>query len=411
MTRSQAATLVLLVFCFGINEGSIDFWKNLHDAAEKGKADLMKNIEDHVKNIQTTAENAHAKWNLITVNNQRVKKLETDLAAVSSTVRRLDQTMRQLASQQNKLRGDVSRHAHDHPNQKPNRLEDIFHRTMSKQERHIKGLDRLLQQMQAKVNRLETTTSSAAQNNNNELRKQIQRNENEIKQQKEQSKHQEQRLMAEMNHLRSIVHNKGDSYIPPFYPGTGAHSANMQDNINRLQSQVSAIMANQKGEKAENERLFALISELQNKKNDKMEPTSNVQHADLPVDVQAFEKEHLDQAMDDNLTTIVNDLQGQVQRLEERPYVGHCEVGVLGLPWNADGKAGYGGRGSVTFSKTFRTVPVVSTALYKLYHTGNQPVGIVVSADDVTEKGFRLKLYGWDQTKLYSAGVQWMACG
>ncbi|XP_078664755.1 uncharacterized protein LOC144907500 [Branchiostoma floridae x Branchiostoma belcheri] len=124
-----------------------------------------------------------------------------------------------------------------------------------------------------------------------------------------------------------------------------------------------------------------------------------------------FAKGHLNQPNVANLSAVITDLQGQVQRLQERPYVGHCEVGMLGLKWNAEGKNGYGGTAPVNFSKMFRTVPVVSAALYRLYHTGYQPVGIVVGTDKITEKGFLLKIHGWDQTKLYSAGVQWMACG
>ncbi|XP_066269454.1 kinesin-1 heavy chain-like [Branchiostoma lanceolatum] len=364
---------------------------------------------------QNTAETNKAKWNLVAANSQRVRKLGSDLSAVSAAVSRLEDNMRALSSKQNQLRGDVgavTRDVQDKEKQKPDHMgfEARFHRTMSRHEGFIKDLDKRLQQVQQKLKSLETAVSSATRDSN-ELRKRVDRNGNEIKRQKEQSRLQERRLMSEMNNLRSTVRNTRNmnDYKLPIFPGKSPNSDDVQGDVSQLQAQVSAILATQRSERSKSDRLFALISELQDKKDDKVNPSGIVQHRqELQMAFPAFAK---DQPKDFNLTAVFSDLQDQVRRLEKRPYVGHCEVGVLGLPWKADGKTDYGGSGAVKFSKTFRTVPVVSAALYRLYHAGYQPVGIVVSADDITEKGFQLKIYGWDQTKLYSAGVQWMACG
>ncbi|XP_019632836.1 PREDICTED: uncharacterized protein LOC109476349 [Branchiostoma belcheri] len=285
---------------------------------------------------------------------------------------------------------------------------------MTRQERLLKVLDRQEDVIQQRLNDLEKTSSSSAQNCNN-LRQKVERNTNEVQKQNNEFRQQERRLsnlVTEMNSLGSVLHSmhekKGGKV--PVFPGLPTHNINVQADVSRLQAQVDTILATLNAEKSKSDQLFALISELQHQKDGKVAPNISVQPKYKKYDP-FFGKGHLNQPNVANLSAVVTDLQDQVQRLQERPYVGHCEVGMLGLKWNAEGKNGYGGTAPVNFSKTFRTVPVVSAALYRLYHTGYQPVGIVVGTDKITEKGFLLKIHGWDQTKLYSAGVQWMACG
>lgn len=99
----------------------------------------------------------------------------------------------------------------------------------------------------------------------------------------------------------------------------------------------------------------------------------------------------------------------QIETLQNRKTI-QCESGVIGkhtskppLSWPYIQ--------SVKFKSHFEERPTVTYGLYFLDSDHRTNLRVITEITDVTKTGFRVKLLSWDDTKLYGATINWMACG
>uniref|UniRef100_A0A8W8L1S7 H-type lectin domain-containing protein n=1 Tax=Magallana gigas TaxID=29159 RepID=A0A8W8L1S7_MAGGI len=66
---------------------------------------------------------------------------------------------------------------------------------------------------------------------------------------------------------------------------------------------------------------------------------------------------------------------------------------------------------SVKFKSHFEERPTVTYGLYFLDSDRSTNLRVITEITDVTKTGFRMKLTSYDDSKLYGAKINWMACG
>lgn len=98
----------------------------------------------------------------------------------------------------------------------------------------------------------------------------------------------------------------------------------------------------------------------------------------------------------------------QIETLQNRKTI-ECESGVLGK--YAIPPPSWPYIQSVKFKSHFEERPTVTYGLYFLDSDHSKNLRVVTEITDVTKTGFRVKLSSWNDTKLYGAKINWMACG
>lgn len=66
---------------------------------------------------------------------------------------------------------------------------------------------------------------------------------------------------------------------------------------------------------------------------------------------------------------------------------------------------------SVQFQSHFEERPTLTYGLYFLDSDRSTNLRVITEITDVTKTGFRMKLTSYDDSKLYGAKINWMACG
>ncbi|XP_035671541.1 uncharacterized protein LOC118412649 [Branchiostoma floridae] len=101
----------------------------------------------------------------------------------------------------------------------------------------------------------------------------------------------------------------------------------------------------------------------------------------------------------------------RIQDLEQRDYVERCESGDLGTPSHAF-TSGNGDRHvdlTATFSRAFRTTPVVTVGLRHVDHFATE-IRVSATVQSVSTTSLTVRIGTWVDSRLYAANVYWMAC-
>eukprot|EP00058_Branchiostoma_floridae_P027356 XP_002612847.1 hypothetical protein BRAFLDRAFT_67203 [Branchiostoma floridae] len=101
----------------------------------------------------------------------------------------------------------------------------------------------------------------------------------------------------------------------------------------------------------------------------------------------------------------------RIQDLEQRDYVERCESGDLESPTNVF-TSGDGYRYldvTATFSRAFRTTPVVTVGLRSLDHYAGH-IRVRASLASVSTTSLTVRISTWSSSQLYYANVNWLAC-
>ncbi|CAH1270910.1 Hypp4509 [Branchiostoma lanceolatum] len=121
-----------------------------------------------------------------------------------------------------------------------------------------------------------------------------------------------------------------------------------------------------------------------------------------------------DQTMKEEIQQLqitVAELSAKHKNIQQRPSVERCESGELETP-DAAFISGFGRRSldvSATFSRAFRTPPVVTVGLKHVDHfTGHIHVSTTVAS--VSTTSLTVRIATWGGSRLYFAAVYWMAC-
>ncbi|XP_035671529.1 uncharacterized protein LOC118412640 isoform X2 [Branchiostoma floridae] len=122
-------------------------------------------------------------------------------------------------------------------------------------------------------------------------------------------------------------------------------------------------------------------------------------------------KDQMHQADIQQLQTEMGAKDQRIQDLEQRDYIERCESGVFETPDDVF-TSGDGDRHldlTATFSRAFRTTPVVTVGLTSLDHfpghTRAKATVVSVSTTSLT-----VRIGTWASSQLYAAYVHWMAC-
>nr|XP_034301936.1 uncharacterized protein LOC105339820 isoform X2 [Crassostrea gigas] len=98
----------------------------------------------------------------------------------------------------------------------------------------------------------------------------------------------------------------------------------------------------------------------------------------------------------------------QIEALQNRKTM-KCESGVVVKYANPPPSWPY--IQSVKFKSHFEERPTVTYGLYFLDSDRSTNLRVITEITDVTKTGFRMKLTSYDDSKLYGAKINWMACG
>nr|XP_034301932.1 uncharacterized protein LOC105339822 isoform X2 [Crassostrea gigas] len=98
----------------------------------------------------------------------------------------------------------------------------------------------------------------------------------------------------------------------------------------------------------------------------------------------------------------------QIEALQNRKTM-ICESGVVVKYANPPPSWPY--IQSVKFKSHFEERPTVTYGLYFLDSDRSTNLRVITEITDVTKTGFRMKLTSYDDSKLYGAKINWMACG
>eukprot|EP00058_Branchiostoma_floridae_P027338 XP_002612829.1 hypothetical protein BRAFLDRAFT_67223 [Branchiostoma floridae] len=123
------------------------------------------------------------------------------------------------------------------------------------------------------------------------------------------------------------------------------------------------------------------------------------------------------QAMKAEMQQLQNEMVAKDQRiqdLEQRDYIERCQSGVFETPFDAFTSKSRDRHIELktTFSRAFRTTPVVTVGLATLDHLNDGDVNIRVASSVVyvSTTSLTVRIGTWNYSKLYSAKVYWMAC-
>ncbi|XP_078613939.1 uncharacterized protein LOC144883366 [Branchiostoma floridae x Branchiostoma japonicum] len=104
----------------------------------------------------------------------------------------------------------------------------------------------------------------------------------------------------------------------------------------------------------------------------------------------------------------------RIQALEQssRTYIERCESGVLNTPHSA---LAYGNGMryrdlTATFSKRFRTTPVVTIGFRKLDMDGSRNTRIEAGVYSKSPTRVTVRITTWTDSRVYVGGIYWMAC-
>eukprot|EP00105_Crassostrea_gigas_P023856 XP_011443882.1 PREDICTED: uncharacterized protein LOC105339822 isoform X1 [Crassostrea gigas] len=98
----------------------------------------------------------------------------------------------------------------------------------------------------------------------------------------------------------------------------------------------------------------------------------------------------------------------QIEALQNRKTM-ICESGVVEKYANPHPSWPY--IESIKFKSHFEERPTVTYGLYFLDSDRSTNLRVITEITDVTKTGFRMKLTSYDDSKLYGAKINWMACG
>eukprot|EP00058_Branchiostoma_floridae_P027362 XP_002612853.1 hypothetical protein BRAFLDRAFT_67197 [Branchiostoma floridae] len=131
--------------------------------------------------------------------------------------------------------------------------------------------------------------------------------------------------------------------------------------------------------------------------------------AQLQADMEA--KDQVTLAKIQQLQTELAVKDQRIQDLEQRDYVERCESGDLGTPSHAF-TSGDGDRHldlTATFSRAFRTTPVVTVGLRHVDHFATE-IRVSATVQSVSTTSLTVRIGTWVDSRLYAANVYWMAC-
>ncbi|XP_035663409.1 uncharacterized protein LOC118407096 [Branchiostoma floridae] len=121
------------------------------------------------------------------------------------------------------------------------------------------------------------------------------------------------------------------------------------------------------------------------------------------------------QAGQGELNSTISALHGSLEGMEQREYIERCESGLMETPY--DGVFSTGSATGLrflhleaTFSRAFRTIPMVTIGLAHVDHVLNTNIRVKARVLSATKTSLMVALGTWEDSLLYSASVHWMAC-
>ncbi|XP_035671542.1 uncharacterized protein LOC118412650 [Branchiostoma floridae] len=175
----------------------------------------------------------------------------------------------------------------------------------------------------------------------------------------------------------------------------------MQSVLEQLQAEMLHLQT----EVGTKEQMF--LSEIQHLQADDQAMQAEMQQ--LQHDTTA--KDQMYQAEIQQLHTEMARKDQRIQDLEQRDYIERCESGDLTIP-NGVLTYGAGARHrdmTASFSRAFRTTPVVTVGLTQLDHYAGE-TRVTASVVSVSTTGLTVRIGTWASSQLYNAYAHWMAC-
>ncbi|XP_056013366.1 uncharacterized protein LOC130046504 [Ostrea edulis] len=108
------------------------------------------------------------------------------------------------------------------------------------------------------------------------------------------------------------------------------------------------------------------------------------------------------------LSSMISSMRTQINHLQ-RSSKFRCETGRFSKYNSPPPKWPFAQR--VVFKIPFQNAPTVTYGLYLLDVGSSSNTRVSSSTSSITKEGFQLVLRSWADTKLYGAGIMWMACG
>ncbi|XP_066266288.1 uncharacterized protein [Branchiostoma lanceolatum] len=137
--------------------------------------------------------------------------------------------------------------------------------------------------------------------------------------------------------------------------------------------------------------------------------------ADMETEMAAKDQKY--QQLQDEIDQLQTERAAKEQRiqvLEQRNYIERCESGVLSTPRDVnilkDGSGTRYQEMTATFSKAFRTTPVVTIGFMYLDTYRHQNTRIRSKVQSKSTTGLTVCIETWEESRLYLASVYWMAC-